>query len=140
MRLRPLALVSIVLGAVALPAVAEAAYTTGNVNLRAGPDTGYQVLTTLPPGTHVRVLTCQPGWCQVRLQGTFGWISSSYIAGGPGSYRGPPPPPMMMYPPGPPRRLYRPGPYMMGPPHGPHMGGPPGYMGPPGPMMGPPRY
>ena len=57
----------------ALPALALAAdgYTTGNVNLRAGPDSGYPLIDTLPAGAPLSIQGCTSGWewCDVICQG-----------------------------------------------------------------------
>jgi hypothetical protein len=99
MSLRSLAFVVATAGAITVPAVAEAAYTTGSVNMRYGPGTNYQVITTLPPGAYVAVSRCSGGWCLVNAVGTSGWVSASYVSGGRAYYAYPPPPP-------PPRRYY----------------------------------
>jgi hypothetical protein len=134
MRPRSLAFALLFGGGLLASGAAEAAYTTGTVNLRTGPGTQYAVVYPVPPGTHVRVFTCQLGWCQVRVSGgAVGWMSSSYIAGG-GGYAPPPPPPPMMYPPPPPPPWGGPRP----PWHGPR---PPWWWkqgGPGGPPPGPP--
>jgi hypothetical protein len=101
MSLRSLAFVVATAGAVAVPAIAEAAYTTGSVNMRYGPGVNYEVITTLPPGAYVAVNRCTAGWCLVNAAGTSGWVSASYVGGG-GAYYPPPPPPP------PPRYYYQP--------------------------------
>lgn len=69
--------------AVALPALAEAAngYATANVNLRAGPSTGYPAVTVIPAGTGVDIYGCMSGanWCDVGYAGIRGWVSGSYL-------------------------------------------------------------
>jgi uncharacterized protein YraI len=77
---------------------------TGNVNLRTGPGTDYKKITTIPGGARVRVLGCG-SWCQVNFQGIRGFVSASYVAGGNGFVKRPPPmarAPMMMHRPPPP--------------------------------------
>lgn len=101
MSLRTLTLIAATFAAIAFPVAAEAALTTGSVNLRTGPSTGYGVITTLPPGVHVGVSRCVPGWCLVNFRGLSGWLSASYIGAGRPRYTYYPPPP-------PPRRIYRP--------------------------------
>lgn len=113
MRPRSLAFTLLFGGGLLASGAAEAAYTTGTVNLRTGPGTVYEVIYAVPPGTHVQVFTCQPSWCQVRVSGgAVGWISSSFISGGGGGYYPPPPPPPPIYRPPPPP------PYWGGPPYG----------------------
>jgi len=86
--------------ALALPVQALAAYTTGSVNLRSGPGTGYGIVTTLPGGVAVGVGSCVPGWCQASYSGLNGWIAAAYLGGvgqpayvAPPVYAYPPPPP-----------------------------------------------
>jgi len=81
MRLRLLAMLAGLLAGLAIPAAAEAAYTSGTVNLRAGPGTGYSVIAALPAGDFVSVGTCVPGWCSVATDGLRGWMSAAYIGG-----------------------------------------------------------
>lgn len=66
---------------VALPAFAADGYVTGNVNLRAGPDTQYPVVTVVPLGTAVSIQGCTEGWewCDVVTMGTRGWVSGDYV-------------------------------------------------------------
>ena len=67
----------------AVPVFAWAAdgYVTGNVNLRAGPDPGYPLITTIPAGTDVSVQGCTTGWewCDVIAYGNRGWIAGNFI-------------------------------------------------------------
>ncbi len=72
-------------GLVSLPAAALAAtigVATTNVNLRAGPSTGYPVVDVVPRGDEVRVFGClnDRNWCDVRFDGLRGWMSSNYLA------------------------------------------------------------
>lgn len=76
--------IRILLGAGALvvstgAAMAASGTATAALNVRAGPSTGYGVLTTLSPGETVRVLGCSGGWCEVALGGDTGFASSSYL-------------------------------------------------------------
>jgi len=67
----------------AAPAVAEAAnaYTTGNVNSRAGPSVNFPRVTTLPAGVTVTIYGCVSdlGWCDTSWRGQRGWVSSRYL-------------------------------------------------------------
>lgn len=67
----------------AVPVVACAAdgYVTGNVNLRAGPDAEYPLITTLAVGTPVSVQGCTTdwAWCDVIAYGSRGWIAGNFI-------------------------------------------------------------
>ncbi|MYZ50238.1 SH3 domain-containing protein [Propylenella binzhouense] len=75
------------IAATLLPEIASAAttaYTTGNVNMRAGPSTRYPRITTVPHGATVTVYGCTQGysWCDSSYRGLRGWISGSYLAFG----------------------------------------------------------
>jgi len=102
MTIRSLAFAALTAGIIAVPAVAEAARTTGAVNLRTGPSTAYRVITTLPPGAPIAVRSCSGSWCLVNASGLSGWVSASYIGGRPYpryAYAPPPPPaPRYYYP------------------------------------------
>jgi uncharacterized protein YraI len=72
--------------ALVLPSVAAAVpgYTTGNVNVRTGPGTQYQAITTAPAGSGVDILGCIPGraWCDIVLGNLRGWVSGRYVQEG----------------------------------------------------------
>ncbi|PWG64024.1 SH3 domain-containing protein [Spiribacter halobius] len=54
--------------------------TTANLNLRTGPGTGYERLTTLPAGTRLAVTGETDGWRQVTLEdGTTAFVSADYL-------------------------------------------------------------
>ncbi len=119
MSLRIVTHVAALVAGMAGAAAAHAAYTTGSVNLRAGPGTGYYAIATAPPGAFVDVRTCGGGWCKVNYRGIVGWMSANYIARGKPRYYAPPryahPPPVYYYPrpyyyPYAYPRYYRPGP------------------------------
>lgn len=84
-RLTRLALASLSLASLSLafPALAQAAdaYVTGNVNLRAGPDSDYPLIDQIPAGTEVNVQGCTDGWewCDVIVYGNRGWVAGNYI-------------------------------------------------------------
>lgn len=67
----------------AVPALSLAAdgYTTGNVDLFAGPDPSYPLIDTLPAGAPLEIQGCTSGWewCDVIFQGERGWIAGNYI-------------------------------------------------------------
>ncbi len=69
---------------IAAPAAAQAAtgYTTGNVNLRAGPGTQYPRVLVVPAGAPVAVFGCLQGytWCDVEVDRERGWISARYLS------------------------------------------------------------
>jgi uncharacterized protein YraI len=74
------------IGALTLASAAAAnspAVTTGDLNIRSGPGTGYAVVGVIPAGHSVSVANCVAGgsWCAVDFAGTHGWSSASYITG-----------------------------------------------------------
>ena len=52
--------------------------TTGDVNLRSGPGTGFIKLGAVPKGITVSYLDSVSGWYYVGYNGKYGWISASY--------------------------------------------------------------
>src|SRR5687768_3007607 len=69
--------------AAALPGVAAAqsiAYAEGGTtNCRAGPGTGYPVLTKVYGGTPVQILGSQGGWYSVAANGQQCWMAGSRL-------------------------------------------------------------
>ena len=70
--------------ALALPTAtlaAAPAVTVGTVNLRAGPSTGYPVVTVVPAGTAIVTHGCLAdyGWCDVGIGPVRGWMSARWI-------------------------------------------------------------
>jgi uncharacterized protein YraI len=63
-------------------ASADEAMATANVNMRAGPDVYYPVITTIPRGAGVDIHGClgEWEWCDVSWYGARGWVSSDYLA------------------------------------------------------------
>ena len=59
---------------------AGAARVTAAVKLRSGPAKGSGVLTVVPAGSAVNVLSCN-GWCQVAYNGRTGWVYKNFLAG-----------------------------------------------------------
>jgi uncharacterized membrane protein YgcG len=55
-----------------------AGVTTGDLNLREGPGTGHRVITIIPAGASVEVISCER-WCELRYGGSTGWASGNYI-------------------------------------------------------------
>lgn len=81
---RLLAATLAVSGILALTAGANAAsraFTTADVNLRAGPSTSYPAVDVVGAGDRVRVFGCLStrAWCDVGYSGIRGWMSSSYL-------------------------------------------------------------
>jgi len=92
----PMALAAAVL--MLSPALAQSggpavAYTTANLNMRAGPGTNYPVLTTLPQGAGVTIFGCTADfqWCDAAFTTVKGWVSGKYLSyAGQGIYYGRP--------------------------------------------------
>jgi uncharacterized protein YraI len=57
-------------------------FTTQSVNVRAGPDRSFPLVTWLPPRTQVRLWGCTSGWrwCDVSARGRRGWVHSRYLS------------------------------------------------------------
>ena len=58
----------------------ETYYTTAGVNLRSGPATSHNRITTIDFGEKVRVAARESGWSFVSVGNRFGWISSDYLS------------------------------------------------------------
>ena len=56
-------------------------YANSNVNLRAGPSTGYPVVAVLEAGTPLEIFGCldEYTWCDVDWRGYRGWVASRYL-------------------------------------------------------------
>jgi hypothetical protein len=89
-------------------ATAAPAVVTGDLNLRAGPGTGYGVMTVLPAGATVDAWRCSGNWCRVDYAGYSGFASASYLDIG--GYAAAPPPAVYVGP-----RILRPRVYWGGP-------------------------
>lgn len=83
MKLRRILAATVCAGALATPSLAAAAdgFSTGNVNMRAGPGTQYPVITTVYAGTPVEVIGCLSdwSWCDIAWGGARGWVSANYL-------------------------------------------------------------
>lgn len=55
-------------------------YTTAGVNLRSGPATSYDRITTVDFGEPVQVAAKEGNWSFVKTGKYFGWISSDYLS------------------------------------------------------------
>jgi uncharacterized protein YraI len=64
-----------------IPALAESVSITRAVNVRAGPDPSFPLVSWLQAGTVVQVVGCTDGWhwCDVASGRTRGWIHSRYL-------------------------------------------------------------
>jgi uncharacterized protein YraI len=84
MTLNRMKFVLVLFAGLVLPAAAQAAngITTGNVNMRTGPSTGYPVIVTIPYRARVTIYGCVRAfrWCDVRWAGWRGWVSSRYLS------------------------------------------------------------
>jgi uncharacterized protein YraI len=69
--------------ALCLPAMASAqtAYTTRDVNIRAGPARDYPLVAWVPSGTPVTVAGCYEGWrwCDVIAPPARGWVYAGFL-------------------------------------------------------------
>jgi hypothetical protein len=84
-------------------ASAAPALATTNVNVRQGPGTTYQIITTIPGGSTVDVTGCSGQWCQVTWQGQQGYAIATALDTGGGPPGGAPvgaPPGAVGLPPG----------------------------------------
>ena len=52
---------------------ARSAAVTATVNLRSGPGTDQEIITTIPAGSTVRVATCSGEWCEVTWERRSGY-------------------------------------------------------------------
>jgi len=53
---------------------ARFALAVANVNLRSGPDTNTEIVTTIPGGSTVRVTACNGEWCAASWNGRSGFV------------------------------------------------------------------
>lgn len=53
--------------------------TTANLNLRSGAGTKYKVITVIPKGKQVAILSKHGGWYRVSYSGKKGYVSSRYL-------------------------------------------------------------
>lgn len=79
-------LISAIIGFAAMGMTAAAhaapAFSTANVNMRAGPDIDFPRVDLIPEGTRVEVRGClsDESWCDVVWGGNRGWVISEYLA------------------------------------------------------------
>lgn len=55
-------------------------YTSAGVNMRSGPATSYDRITTLDYGEKVQVAAREGNWSFVKAGSRFGWVSSDYLS------------------------------------------------------------
>jgi len=81
MKFRTLLAAAAFMGMATSAALAQNAYTTANVNMRAGPSTEYPKVATLPNGAAVDVHGCLENWnwCDTSWRGIRGWVSGRYL-------------------------------------------------------------
>ena len=88
-------------------ALAWTAQSSADLNMRAGPGTGYAPILVIPRGALVEVGACN-AWCSVFYGGYRGFVSGRYLIPVNGGYYPPPPvvvpPPVIVVPP----PVYRP--------------------------------
>jgi uncharacterized protein YraI len=63
-------------------ALAQLDHTRQPVNVRAGPDVVFPLVTWLPANTPVHIVGCIEGrqWCDIVAGRTRGWVRASYLA------------------------------------------------------------
>ncbi|ETA79181.1 SH3 domain-containing protein [Youngiibacter fragilis] len=55
-------------------------YTTADLNLRAGPGTGYAILAVIPRGTPISITSSANGWAATTYGGKSGYVSTYYLS------------------------------------------------------------
>ncbi|MGN6462000.1 MAG: SH3 domain-containing protein [Pseudolabrys sp.] len=58
---------------------ADAATVRAELNLRAGPGTGYGVVAVMPAGAEVDVRGCSGAWCRVAWGSAEGYANADYL-------------------------------------------------------------
>lgn len=96
---------------IARPRSAGSAFVSAKVNLRSGPGTDSEVITTIPAGSTVHVAGCDGEWCSVSWNGQNGYAIARNLDLGGSRQAGAYPPPR----PGQPARAYPPQPGQPGP-------------------------
>jgi len=79
---RALSIAALGISVFATPAAFGAdGYVTGNVNLRAGPDSSYPSVARLPEGAEVAIEGCVDGWswCDVAAGNNRGWVAGNFL-------------------------------------------------------------
>jgi len=67
---------------VPVQAMAQLAHTIQSVNVRAGPDAMFPIVTWLPANEPLRVVGCTEGsrWCDIVAGRARGWINAKYLS------------------------------------------------------------
>lgn len=68
----------------------SAATVRSQLNLRAGPGTGYGVVAVIPPGAEVDVRDCSGAWCRVGWGSVEGYANAAYLVDAPDDMDAPP--------------------------------------------------
>ena len=78
----PNQLLAVLFSLLAIPAGAQVAFTAQAVNMRAGPDRSFPLVTWLHGGVSVRVAGCINGWrwCDVIAGRNRGWVYGRYLS------------------------------------------------------------
>src|SRR5215470_17702499 len=61
---------------------ARSAAVVASVNLRSGPGTDQEIITTIPAGSTVRVASCSGEWCEVTWNGRSGYAIARNLSMG----------------------------------------------------------
>lgn len=60
-------------------AAAEPALTSADLNMRAGPGVNNPVISVIPRGAEVEVMSCTGNWCAVDYGGITGYASANFL-------------------------------------------------------------
>ena len=70
--------------------IVNAATVRSELNLRAGPGTGYGVVAVMPAGAEVDIRDCSGAWCRVVWGASEGYANADYLVDEPDAVDGPP--------------------------------------------------
>jgi uncharacterized protein YraI len=75
---------TVMLLALPIAAIAQQAFTTRTVNVRAGPDVAYPLVAQVGPGAPMQVMGCLGdwSWCDVAYADLRGWVYGPYLTYG----------------------------------------------------------
>jgi len=77
---KSLATAAVIVLATATASLASTGWSTGDVNMRQGPGTGYYTVGAIPRCASFTVYAEDRGWYQVNWRGVVGWVSGRYVA------------------------------------------------------------